>query len=512
MNVLFVIFDDLRIIHGLWGFNQSHTPNTDALAQKSLIFDNAYCNQAVCGPSRASLLSGRRPDTTQMWNFVGSFRDTPGADAWNTWPQWFRKNGYYTAASGKLFHPGDPENFDPPSWTNDKYGGYYGQDNCPIKTSSHGCPVPASMNHTFPDYETLATAKTQLAYAAAHPETPFWIGAGFVKPHMPHVFPAQYLDMVPPREQIVLAKNQLPPKGMAVSLEWHDGAEGMVTNNSDIYTPADAETQQDWRQNYYAAAAFSDAVLGELLAEVDRLGLSENTLIIMTADHGWGLGEHNHWVKYTDWETDARVPLMVHHPKAPHTWGVHTHSLVEHVDHYPTFAALAGVPVLPSAHESIEGYSYASLFAAGADPASTVWTSKYNASFTQYPRCGCAPLPGSTTPNVLKTKRCASVKKEEFAYMGYSMRTTRWRYTEWAVWNGTSLRPEWSAQIDQADSLVELYDHHGDVGNNGPPMWDDFENVNVAQQNLDLIASLSAQLRAFYDDATARRGQIYTGW
>ena len=93
LNVLFVIFDDLRVMHKPWGFNQTHTPNTDAFAAKSLAFDNAYCNQAVCGPSRASLISGRRPDTTQMWNFDGSFRDTKGAAAWNTWPQWFKKHG-----------------------------------------------------------------------------------------------------------------------------------------------------------------------------------------------------------------------------------------------------------------------------------------------------------------------------------------------------------------------------------------------------------------------------------
>jgi hypothetical protein len=107
-NVLFVIFDDLRVLHGAWGQEQPNgpwTPNTDGLAKKSLIFDRAYCNQAVCGPSRASLVSGRRPDSTEMWNFVGGFRKTPGADKWNTWPEYFKKRGYYTKGCGKIFHP-----------------------------------------------------------------------------------------------------------------------------------------------------------------------------------------------------------------------------------------------------------------------------------------------------------------------------------------------------------------------------------------------------------------------
>lgn len=366
-----------------------------------------------------------------MWNFVGGFRKTAGAESWNTWPEWFRRAGYYTAGCGKLFHPDDPVAFDPPSWTGNEYGGYYGQDHCPLKTNgSHGCPVPDGVNHTFPDLETLATAKQQLAKAAAAPSTPFWIGVGFVKPHMPHVFPAKYLGMVPAQADIDVALHEYPPNGMAASIDWYSGkgADGPVAV-TDINTPADKATQQDWRRNYYAAAAFSDAVMGELLAELDVHGFTDNTLVIMTADHGWGLGEHNHWVKYTNWETDARVPLLVHHPKAPHTWGVHTKSLIEHVDHYPTFAELAGVPVLPRANESIEGSSYASLFSASATPGTTVWTNSHNASFTQYPRCGLKMTNGEL--DFSGSKRCASVPKAEFSLMGYSMRTTQWRFTEW---------------------------------------------------------------------------------
>ena len=293
LNVLFVIFDDLRIMHGAWGFHgQAHTPNTDAFANRSLIFDNAYCQQAVCGPSRASLISGRRPDSTQMWNFVGGFRQTPGAETWNTWPEWFRKRGYFTAGVGKLFHPGDPKDFDPQSWTGNKYSGYFGQDSCPKKSpNSHGCPV-TDPKHVYPDVETLTIAKSLLGQAK-NGSVPFWIGVGFVKPHMPHVFPAKYLDVVPALENIQLAAHPLPPSGGGgVQLDWTGGkgSDGPVGQDTDFMNPTDNATAADWRRSYYAAAAFSDDLFGELLAELDRLQLSDNTIVIMTADHGWGLG------------------------------------------------------------------------------------------------------------------------------------------------------------------------------------------------------------------------------
>ena len=210
-------------------------------------------------------------------------------------------------------------------------------------------------------------------------------------------------------------------------------------------------------------------------------------------------GELNHWVKYTNWEMDAKVPLLVHHPKASHTWGLRTSSLIESVDHYPTFAELAGVPVDVS-KESIEGFSYASLFAENAHPDSTVWTSQYNASFTQYPRCGETIGPDGKI-DFNNAIRCTSVKKEHFVFMGYSMRTTRWRYTEWAKWNGTALAPIWMSDEELAspDALVELYDHEGDHGPQGAAMWDDYENENVASANKDVVTSLSARLREFYD-------------
>jgi iduronate 2-sulfatase len=204
------------------------------------------------------------------------------------------------------------------------------------------------------------------------------------------------------------------------------------------------------------------------------------------------------------------VPLLVHHPKAPHTWHVHTKSLVEHVDLYPTTAELAGVPVTAAANESIEGASYAALFAPGSDPHAEVWTNEHNASFTQYPRCGETTSRG--TPDFSAATRCAHVPKSKFAYMGYSMRTTRWRYTEWAEWDGGTLQPEWAADVTAKGALVELYDHQGDslaAGAVGQKTWDDFENENVASENPSVVRQLSAQLRGFYSRVRRARGTAY---
>ena len=520
MNVLFFLFDDLRVTHGTWGFEQSYTPRTDALANRSLIFDNAYVQQAVCGPSRASFLSGRRPDTTQMWNFVGSFRDTPGADKWNTWPEWFKNHGYNTQGYGKLFHPDDPENFDPQSWTGNKYGGFYGYDRCPYTPESPGmlgwvsvnCSIPESMTHTFPDVEALDSAKAFLdGVAADSNKQPFWLGVGFVRPHLPHVYPEKYLNVIPSQEDITLAKHQLPPTGNASRLNWESGSRSHGPSDIKYQTPAPVEEQQLWKHSYYASVAFSDDLLGQLVDYLEEKKLSENTLIVMTSDHGWGLGEHNHFEKYTTWETDARVPLLIHHPTATHTWNVHTKSLVELVDMYPTLAELAGIPVTAKDNESIEGYSFATLFAEGADPANEVWTNAYNASFTQYPRCG-ENITSEGLPTFQNPVRCATENNTDVVFMGYSMRTERWRYTEWAEWDGVHLKPVWAKDVTTANSLVELYDHEGDSlaqGAVGQKTWDDFENVNVAAENEDVVKSLSARVRAFYDTSSARRGQAY---
>jgi hypothetical protein len=280
-NVLFVIFDDYRAMHKAYGWSQPHVPAADAFAKESLVFDRAYVQQAVCGPSRASLMSGRRPDRTQMWNFIGGFRATPGADKWNTMPEWFWKHGFYSAGCGKLYHPGDPADFDPDSWSEEECKlnfPYFGQGSCPVPKAdkSAGCAVDPAVypNTTFPDEETLAVALKFLRRASAQRNTtgqPFWLGVGFVKPHIPHVYPKRFGDLVPAPADIDLPAHPDFPTGCA-PIEYM--AKGPTHG---IDKPATNESTQALRHAYYAAAAFSDSLLGELLAEVDALGLRSNT-------------------------------------------------------------------------------------------------------------------------------------------------------------------------------------------------------------------------------------------
>merc|ERR1712150_210388 len=362
----------------------------------------------------ASILSGRRPDSTQMWNFKGSFRDTPGANKWNTWPQWFKTRGFVTYGVGKLYHPGDPSNFDQPySWS--FWGPYNGQGKCPTGGGGHGCPVDMSKygNDTFPDWKTLQTAKQFLREGARNytkKGTPFWLGVGFVKPHEPQVFPESYLDLIPAFDDIRLAKNNYSPIDTS-PIEWGSGAEG-----PDWEVPLSDKNQRIWKQGYYAAAAFSDALFGELLAELEGSGVANDTIIVMTSDHGWGLGEHNHWKKFTNWETDARVPLIIHHPKRPKTWGTRSKALVELVDLYPTTAELAGIPVYKS-KESIEGDSFAHLFGKNVSQIGNSFAPHFDVAYTQYPRCNTGTPPFNFTGD--KEIRCAGVNKTDFKFMGY---------------------------------------------------------------------------------------------
>jgi iduronate 2-sulfatase len=330
-NVLFVVFDDLSARHNVYGWNQSATPVADEFSKAALIFDRAYCNQAVCSPSRASFLSGRRPDRTQQWTFdlpppntpgTGGWRNAPHASDWLSFPQWFKKHGYYTAGAGKLYHPGDPAYFDPLAWTEPRclpnasnpgarpWQGqgspgregfpYFGQGQCPydqrgdLTPPPHwGCPVNASMQRTvcnsrtearattcFPDLLTLGTSLDFLRKAADgyhSRNVPFWIGVGFTKPHYPQIYPAEIAALVPKVADIDLCPNPNFTQN-GVPMEW------MSEISPALRVPATAAVTRQARHDYYAAAAFSDSLLGELLMELNTTGVESNTLIVLTAD------------------------------------------------------------------------------------------------------------------------------------------------------------------------------------------------------------------------------------
>jgi len=285
------------------------------------------------------------------------------------------------------------------------------------------------------------------------------------------------LDVVPAFDDIDLPLNPNFTAG-APPIAFH-----LHQPSVSIDEPAPADKVRNFRRAYYAAAAYSDSLLGQLLDEVDSLGLRNDTLVLLSSDHGWGLGEHNHWEKFTNWDTDVRVPMFVRAPWKPNSIGKRTSAIVEHVDMYPSVAELVGVPVDRS-QESIDGASWAHLL---DRPTKT----HKDAAFAQYPRCwpDTGAHDSSSFPDMA---RCTSVDKADIAYMGYSIRTSRWRYTEWARWNGAKLKPDWS---DIAG--IELYDHNHDAYENSKNSYEQFENVNVADNNPDVVADLSKQLHDF---------------
>ncbi len=453
-NVLFFAVDDLRPEFGAYGKSYIHSPNLDRLAKRGITFNRAYCQQAVCSPSRSSLLTGTRPDTTKVWDLETHFRKALPDVV--TLPQHFKHNGYFVQGMGKLFHGGfdDPQSWSVP-WQSPKTGhGAYGlPENLAIvkakveaskkapkkkgKVRNYG---PAFESSDVPDNTFHDGALADLAVAAlgecAKKGQPFWLGIGFIRPHLPFVAPKKYWDLYDPAK-IQLAPNPFPPKG-APEYAVMPGGELRSYHNVPEW-PLPDDYARRLKHGYYAAISYMDAQVGRVLDELDRLGLADKTIIVLWGDHGWKLGEHGGWCKHSNVENDTNAPLLISVPGLK-TAGQRTDALAEFVDIYPTLAELCGLP-LP-AH--LEGASLAPVL---CDPSKSV----KNASFSQYPR---------------------SVNGKQL--MGYSMRTDRYRFTRWVDRKDHS-------QVD----AVELYDHQTDPQ----------ENVNIAlnPESAGLVAKLTEE-------------------
>lgn len=459
-NVLFIAVDDLRNELGCYGVKGIHSPNIDRLAARGTAFDHAYCQQAVCSPSRTSLLTGCRPDTTKVYDLVTHFRKHLPEVV--TLPQHFKNHGYFTRSVGKIYHSGLD---DKPSWSelSPKVGrpAYVLEENKAIITRktaavagknfatpsarSNATKGPAYECADVPDnaYSDGAIADAAIEMLRQMKDKPFFLAVGFLKPHLPFVAPKKYWDLYR-RDEIPMAPNPSPPKDAPkfALADWGElrAYEGMP--KAGALTEDQARTL---KHGYYACVSYMDAQLGRVLEELDRLGLREQTVIVLWGDHGWKLGEHGAWCKHSNVESDTNAPLICVAPgqKAP---GCHTKALVEFVDIYPSLCELAGLP-LPS-HP--EGTSFAPLL----DTPERLWK---KAAFSQYPRGGV---------------------------MGYSMRTDRYRFTRWL-------------NRDGSEAARELYDHRDDPQ----------ENVNIADrpENKALVEELTKQMQAGW---TAARNQV----
>lgn len=455
-NVLFIMADDLRAELASYG-SPAITPNLQRLAKMSVQFDRAYCQQAVCNPSRSSMLTGLRPDTLGLYNNSTHFRELK-PDV-TTLPLYFKEHGYTTRCVGKIFHNWHTkEKGDRRSWSADEFLHY----------ANHGDDLPEMKGELPPNLSQANLrnyGKTALSECRDVPDEayydgrvaaeavkvmreikggPFFLAVGFWKPHAPFNAPKKYWDLY--------QRDKLPPLDPrrpdgAPEIAFHGSTE-VLGSGKDKVTPT-PEQAAEWRHGYFANISYMDAQLGKVLDALEREGLVKNTVITFVGDHGYHLGEHTLWGKTSEFELDARVPMFVSVPGMK-TAGMRTSALVELVDLFPTLTDVCALPKVGR----LDGVSLAPVL---ADVKATVKPG----AFTQHPRPAYYDREPDKTPKA----------------MGVSVRTASVRYTEWRDWKTGDV------------TARELYDHRA----NSPEMKNVADDETVSAQRAEAEALVRAQ-------------------
>lgn len=359
-NVLFIAVDDLRPELGCYGHSQIKSPNIDNLANRGLTFVNAYCNVPVCGASRASLLTGIRPTRTRFVGFdTWAEKDAPGAVSL---PQVFKNNGYQTISNGKVFHHWNDlldswsENPWNPAEDSESYLNYFSEENLALikKGEKRGYPFEIAEVEDTAYYDGQIASKSiaDLKRLKASGK-PFFLAAGFLKPHLPFNAPKKYWEMYT-EASIQLPENYFRPEN-APDVAIHNFGELRSYYGVPSEGPVSDEMAHQLIHGYYACVSYVDAQIGRLLDALDELGLAKNTVVVLWGDHGWQLGEHSLWCKHANFKTSLNAPLII---SAPGFRGSQkTEALVEFVDIFPSLCELAGLekPV------QLQGQSFVSL-------------------------------------------------------------------------------------------------------------------------------------------------------
>lgn len=489
-NVLFLAVDDMRPSIGAYNFTlggKSYTPNIDKLADGGLLFTRAYVQYAYCAPSRNSFMSGRRPDTTRVWEFVDHFRESGVGADWVSMPQYFKQFGYLTVGGGKLYHPGVPPNNDwPTSWSPEfEYfipggtGAYTCKAEAPCDAfgKSEWCAAEVDKDASILSDQKIRDNCLEHLRAAknASQDRPFFVGCGFHKPHAPYHAPAEFFDDLPEWEDIPPPADPFAPIDMP-DAAWHTPADsGSCLNENPTFNGTSNTTRlQTFRRSYYAAIRYQDYNLGRVLDELETLGLAKDTIVILFGDHGYQLGEHATWAKMTNFELGVHIPFIIRAPWKTATTGKQTKVLAEMVDVYPTLAALAGLPD-PKTLKGSEGINGTNLAPVFDDPASAI----KSAAFSQFAKPAAEDFPFNVG---------AHFTRNQTKMMGYSVRVDEWRYTCWFHFNNETLVPETGNIYGR-----ELYDHRGDTG-----LWLDWpgENRNLVadSQYKDIVDQLHQQV------------------
>jgi iduronate 2-sulfatase len=453
-NVLLICVDDLKPLLGCYGDTRVITPNIDRLAARGVLFERAYCNQAVCAPSRNSLMTGQRPQTIGIYDLPTNFRKSVPEAV--TVAQYFMRHGYRTEAMGKIMHVGHGNDEDAASWSvpawKPRGGGYVLPQNQAqqkaqvdkakaagvpkerIGSVAKGPPTECAdvADSAYGDGMIADEAVRRLRAAKDKPGEPWFMGVGFLKPHLPFNAPKKYWDLYQAADFPLPALQTLPAGAPAFA--GHNSGE--LRNYSDIpkVEPLDDAQARHLIHGYHAATSYMDAQLGRVLDALDETGFAKNTVIVLWGDHGWHLGDHGLWCKHTNFEQASHIPLLVAAPGVTPA-GARCKSLVETVDLYPTLCELAGLP----APRGLDGASFAAALKTPAAPAK-------EAVYHVYPRD---------------------------SLLGRAVRTSRYRLVEWKKIS------------EPAESAVcELYDYEADPE----------ETKNVAAEKPEVVAQLRALL------------------
>jgi len=441
-NILLILVDDLKPNLGVYGDPVAKSPNIDQLAEQGCRFELAYCNQAVCMASRYNLMLGSRSSSTGFYNFGTQFREVyPDA---LTLPQHFMNAGYHAESMGKVFHIGHGNTNDEASWsiphhkekvieyllTESTEGqltreeAYFSNARMfdPGLPPNRELPRGAAwekvdvLDEAYADGRVAAHAIDRLRVLAKNPEQPFFMALGFARPHLPFCAPKKYWDLYDP-EEMPLPEYIFNPIGTPV---WAVKKQGEINQFKPVPadgSPFSVELKRQLIQGYYASVSYTDAQVGRVMNELQKLGLDKNTIVVLWGDHGWHLGDHGSWTKHSNFEQANRIPILIVAPGVTEA-GSSTHQIMETVDIYPTLAELAGLPP-PSGPQPMDGISMVPVL---EDPEARVRDHAYHA----YPRKGGQLI-------------------------GCAIRTQRYRMVEWI-----------NVEDPEAEKVYELYDYRED--------------------------------------------------
>ncbi len=468
-NILFISIDDLRTTLGVYGDTTVISPNLDQLASEGITFMDAFCQSAVCAPSRASLMTGLRPDSTRVWHLGDKFRKiNPEAV---TMPQYFSKFGYHTVNLGKIFHNYMPDSisWDEPDLRPARYlkKDWLKRDGetfyiSPAVHASQKTKRDSLLKlrpkryadgwNTGPAWEAADVhdtmyydgAQNKLTEATltklAESNQPFFMGLGYFRPHLPFTAPKRYWDLYD-HKTFPLPTNPNLPKDAPIQtmnsmyeLRHYDGFSHIAHPTADYRMNKD--TVRTLRQGYYASVSYVDALIGDLVSHMKKIGIYDNTIIIVWGDHGYKLGDHNSWGKMTNYNIDLKVPIIIRYPNQPNR-GAQTDGLTELVDLFPTICDLAQIPT-PA---YMQGTSLLSLI---KDP-KRKWKT---AAFSQF-------------------HRRPKVSADGQRYMGYSINTDKYHFIEWYTWDhkrgtrGTLTNTELYDRIKDPHEFTNITEQNG---------------------------------------------------